>query len=151
MSLGCGSRSGSGRPVCKGRYPPTRTDQQIIRWVASRQPNHQPPRMTHHSSRQTDDPKAHYLHPPAHPLTYQRQPLQRRVQVERQHRDCPPARSSFSTECTSSPLQHLCLYHHRFLCVNVTVGHHSTHLVPARVSHLHDTPRHLRLRLHSRQ
>ena len=82
--------AGSERRGCQGLYPATRIDEQVIGWVPSRETDDEAPCVSDHSSGNADDPKAHRLQTPAHPLFPQHQLLHRRVQIERQHRYRPP-------------------------------------------------------------
>ncbi len=126
MPVGSGAdRPRSGWAVGQRRYSPVRSRQQREGWMAPGQPDQQLPGVADHPSGQIDQSKAHRLEPLVHPLTAQGQLLDRRVQVERQRRyrppgrvapNCPdgslpPAKSSFSTPCTSSPFPHLSRYH----------------------------------------
>ena len=51
------------------RYPLPRPEQQLVRRMAARQPDHQPPGTPRHPSRKGDQREAYCLQTAAHPLT----------------------------------------------------------------------------------
>ncbi len=160
--------SGSERRIGQGLYPATRIDEQLIGWVPSGQTYDQPPCVSDHSSGNADDPEAHRFQTFAHPLFSQREPLHRRVQIERQHHYRPPRRvrpelprrqpaprkvllqhrmhllapSTGSGQALAAPLP---VPRDQLIPGQLPVRHHSRHLVPVAIPHLHDGNRQLLL------